>query len=465
MLFNPSPTAAALLAVFSIGIYTLFKRPSKAYPPGPPSIPLFGNLLHFKPSGGWTQLLEHKSTYGDLIFFHGLGQYILVLNTLEAIDDLLEKRWKKYSDRPILTVACELVGLGKTTPMLPYGKTLRDHRKMLHSALSTSATKNAAGRLILSIAYGLKVKDAEDKYIKHSDESMAIVGRALVLGTYLCDVFPIRASMAYSKPDTFIVTNIVPVKHLPSWVPFRREAAHGRYMILKHATMPFEHVKRTMAEGTAAPSLAQDLLLQNPGGADTAEYDELVLWSCGSTFAAGSDTTYATLQIFILAMALNPSKLHLAQSEIDHVIGTDRLPSIADLPKLPYVAAVIKECMRWHPAVPLGLPRLTAEDDTYRGYFIPKNTIVIPNVWALAFQPNSKYPETQFLPERFLDLDPEHKTMDPAVWAFGFARRACPGKALAESSLTVMILTIIAAFDIGPLNDGSLCYVKFPEAV
>ena len=55
-----------------------------------------------------------------------------------------------------------------------------------------------------------------------------------------------------------------------------------------------------------------------------------------------------------MAMALNPEKLKLAQEEIDRVVGTDRLPTIGDRGHLPYINAIIKETMRWHPALPLG---------------------------------------------------------------------------------------------------------------
>ena len=53
-------------------------------------------------------------------------------------------------------------------------------------------------------------------------------------------------------------------------------------------------------------------------------------------------------------MALNPGKQRLAQAEIDNVVGLDRLPTIEDKSSLPYVNALIKETMRWHPVAPLG---------------------------------------------------------------------------------------------------------------
>lgn len=74
----------------------------------------------------------------------------------------------------------------------------------------------------------------------------------------------------------------------------------------------------------------------------------------------------------MMAMALYPEKQRRAQVEIDEIVGHERLPLISDLPNLPYVNAIIKETMRWHPVLPLGIARQTAQDSVYEGYFIPK---------------------------------------------------------------------------------------------
>ena len=47
--------------------------------------------------------------------------------------------------------------------------------------------------------------------------------------------------------------------------------------------------------------------------------------------------------------------LKKAQAEIDAVIGTARLPSFDDRPKLPYIEAIVKEVFRWNPVGPLGM--------------------------------------------------------------------------------------------------------------
>ena len=53
-------------------------------------------------------------------------------------------------------------------------------------------------------------------------------------------------------------------------------------------------------------------------------------------------------------MTLYPDVLRKAQAEIDQIIGNSRLPNFSDEGELPYVQAVLKETLRWHPVAPLG---------------------------------------------------------------------------------------------------------------
>lgn len=62
----------------------------------------------------------------------------------------------------------------------------------------------------------------------------------------------------------------------------------------------------------------------------------------------------STVCSFFLYMGLHPSIQARARSEIDSVIGTDRLPSINDRDSLPFVRSVIAEVFRRTPALPLG---------------------------------------------------------------------------------------------------------------
>ena len=63
-----------------------------------------------------------------------------------------------------------------------------------------------------------------------------------------------------------------------------------------------------------------------------------------------------SLTALFLALALNPEAQRKAQLELDTVVGTDRLPSLEDCERLPYVSAIVKEVERWHTVAPLGMP-------------------------------------------------------------------------------------------------------------
>ena len=62
----------------------------------------------------------------------------------------------------------------------------------------------------------------------------------------------------------------------------------------------------------------------------------------------------ATLAAFILAILLHPEVQTSAQQELDKVLGEGDLPTFNDEPSLPYITALVKEVLRYSPAIPLG---------------------------------------------------------------------------------------------------------------
>jgi len=99
-----------------------------------------------------------------------------------------------------------------------------------------------------------------------------------------------------------------------------------------------------------------------------------VKWSATAMYAAGTDSTTASVYAFFLAMALHPGAfrriyplrcviltLHMsqevqkkAQAEIYAVVGSSRLPTFEDRDHLPYVNAVVTELLRWSSPGPVG---------------------------------------------------------------------------------------------------------------
>jgi len=73
-----------------------------------------------------------------------------------------------------------------------------------------------------------------------------------------------------------------------------------------------------------------------------------------------------------MAMILNPQIQAKARAEIDSVVGTDRLPTINDRTRLPYVRSIMAEVFRWSPAIPLC-------------EYMPKSlTVVTPNLLRIS---------------------------------------------------------------------------------
>lgn len=139
-----------------------------------------------------------------------------------------------------------------------------------------------------------------------------------------------------------------------------------------------------------------------------------------------------------------------AHAELDRVIGKYRLPILADRDKLPYIDAIIKETHRWRPVAPTGVPHAALQDDIYDGYLIPKGAQMIPNV-SLFASDQTAYPVPEsFNPDRFMTTP---APPDPTAFTFGFGRRVCAGRLLAESSMFLTIAQSLAAFEFGKAMD------------
>jgi len=155
-------------------------------------------------------------------------------------------------------------------------------------------------------------------------------------------------------------------------------------------------------------------------------------------------------------MALNPDVQRRVQAELDGVIDRSRLPDFANKASLPYVHAIIREVLRWHPVAPLSLPHRVIEDDEYNGYFIPRGSTVLVNLWSLLHNEKFYTEPLAFSPDRFLDESGHLSTpvIDPAKVGFGFGRRVCAGENFAMNSLYIAVASILARFDIGVAKDA-----------
>jgi cytochrome P450 len=163
------------------------------------------------------------------------------------------------------------------------------------------------------------------------------------------------------------------------------------------------------------------------------------------------------MMTFFLAMTVFPEIQRRASEELTRVIGTSRLPVSADREKLPYIEAIMKETHRWHLVLPMCLPHASTEEDTCRGYRIPKGAILLPNNWYFTHDPEVYPDPMEFKPERHIET-PTHKAEpDPRMYIFGYGRRICPGRQVADNALFITIAQSLAVFDITKVvEDGKV---------
>lgn len=113
-LVTPSNSLAlCAIAIVLLLISKLLKQRGAAahklpLPPGPPPLPIVGNLLQLPSEQPWKAYDSLIQKYGDVVYLNVLGQPIVLLGSMEAVSDLLEKRSNKYSSRLHLTMLTEL---------------------------------------------------------------------------------------------------------------------------------------------------------------------------------------------------------------------------------------------------------------------------------------------------------------------------------------------------------------------
>jgi cytochrome P450 len=101
-------------------------------------------------------------------------------------------------------------------------------------------------------------------------------------------------------------------------------------------------------------------------------------------------------------MACFPEVQKKAQDEIDRIVGSGRLPTMADESQLPYIRAMIKETLRWMPTTVTGaVPHAATKDDEYMGHFIPQGAGIMLNVWAIHMDETRHPNPREFHPERY----------------------------------------------------------------
>ncbi|OJI98267.1 hypothetical protein ASPVEDRAFT_37711 [Aspergillus versicolor CBS 583.65] len=452
-------------------VLSLLKQPSLPLPPGPKPAPLIGNIHQLPKSLQWLELYHWSKKYGPVMHLSMGGQPLVILSTYKAAHDLLNRRSARYSDRPRMVMAGELVTRGMHMLLRQYNDQYRLHQKMEAPLLTLRAASNyrplqdlESQQLLWDVLgewdkYGEKGVD----FHHHFERAMASTIYCLNYGyrlqtgyeQELLDGKRVQAEFARTgQVGAYIVDSFPSLNYLPRFLaPWKREAEEL-----------FE-LERQLHVGNLKKGLRNRRwnftkhMKDSPEAVDMPEVE--LAFDLGILADAGLDTSTVALDWFIVAWITSGSRwVKKAQQLLDEVVGKDRLPSFEDRPKLAYIDAIASETLRWRPVVVQGVPHATKVDDEYMGYHIPANSTVLPNAFAIT-RDEEVFGEdvNSFIPDRWLaePSDKEHIDIcgfnttalkDLPHIGFGFGRRICTGRLIARNQLFIQMARMLWAFDV-----------------
>ncbi|KAG2701873.1 hypothetical protein I3760_06G064800 [Carya illinoinensis] len=146
-------------------------------------------------------------------------------------------------------------------------------------------------------------------------------------------------------------------------------------------------------------------------------------------FLGGSNTAAVTMLWAMAELARNPRSMKKAQDEVRNVVGNRGNVTESDITHLHYLKMIIKETFRLHPPAAILLPRLTMTDVKIGGYDIGPNSLL------------------QFYPERFVDSSIEYKGQHFELLPFGSGRRGCPGIYMGATTVELSLANLLYCFD------------------
>lgn len=486
-IFPPRVFIGLVLLVVTIGVlygkHVNKLRKRLPFPPGPPGNPIWGHLKVIPTDHPERQFVKWGKQYNsDILYFNVLGRPMVVINSVDAAHDLMDKKGANYADRPRF-VLFEVMGWGVTLTFLRWSPRFKLHRKLLQQSFTQTACKpyrpiqqeearravkailhkpedwevllrQFSTAVVLRIGFGIDIQEENDPYVQMAINVEEATGKGGVPGASIVDFFSIFRYLPNISERIFTIFQ--PLVH----------ARRSKPTIQQLHDVPWDAMEPSIRSGLATqPSFmlnhfGQYLSNQKLGKANDITIADLK-GAAGAISIAGGNTTWSTVIVCVLNLIIHPEIQVKVQDEIDRVVGLDkngdivRLPNFEDRNQLKYLENVIQEATRWAPLSPLGVPHASLADDTYRGYYIPAGSVVFANAWAMSRDERFYSSPDDFNPDRYIPRTEGGDEEPLPEGPFGFGRRVCPGQHLALAGVYIVVATLLATMDLRCPVDGN----------
>ncbi|XP_058723430.1 isoflavone 3'-hydroxylase-like [Vicia villosa] len=449
-----------LSLIFIITIKILLQTQSrrlKNLPPGPPPIPIIGNLHHLKhPLHRTFTTLSQK--YGDIVSLWFGSRLVVVVSSPSLVEECFIKNDIVLANRPRFLTGKYIFYNYTTLGSGSYG----DHWRNLRRIITIDVLSNHRLNSFLEVR-----RDEANRLIQKlmvSRDFIKVELRSkLTEMTFNAMMRMISGKRYYGdNGDVTDVDEAKQFREIISEIMLLLGANNkGDFLPLLRLFGFNDLEKRCKKIAKKADSFLEGLVAEHCSGNRSDDGDTMIdhllklselqpeYYSAHiikgliqAMLLAGTDTSAVTIEWVMSELLNNSEVLNKAKEEIETQIGKNKLIDEQDLPKLPYLQNIISETLRLHPTAPLLLPHYSSEDCTIGGFNVPKDTIILTNVWAIHRDPTLWNDALSFKPERFEKEGEVNKLI-----AFGLGRRACPGINLAQRTVGLTVGLLVQCFE------------------
>uniref|UniRef100_A0A8C6LXL7 Cytochrome P450, family 2, subfamily Y, polypeptide 3 n=1 Tax=Nothobranchius furzeri TaxID=105023 RepID=A0A8C6LXL7_NOTFU len=424
-------TSLMVIGLISALLWLLHLRNTRHLPPGPFSLPLIGNLLQINNKAPFTSFVEFSKIYGPVMTLHLGWQRTVVLVGYDAVKEALVDQADDFTGRapvPFLHRATRGFGLGISNG---------DRWRQLRRFSLTTLRDFGMGRKGME-----EWIQEESQHLRASEPfDPSILLSRTVSNVVCCLVFGQRFTYEDKHFLNLLATiaEFVRFNSSPIGMVSTRTHTHTHTHAHAHAhTHTHIHTRSTHLQHFVFTSQEKD----NPS---TEFHYENLQATVLNLFVAGTETTSSTIRYALSVLIKYPHIQEKMQEEIDSVIGKHRSPSMEDRKSLPFSDAVIHEVQRFLDMVPFSLPHYTLKNISFRGYTIPKGTVIFPLLHSVLKEDKHWATPWSFNPQHFLDHNGNFKK-NPAFLPFSAGKRACVGESLARMELFIFIVALLQDF-------------------